>query len=72
LKGAGIPLSARIVALADVYDALTDERPYKAAFTHEVALNLICEEEGKHFDPDMVRAFLVVAPALKQGKTELL
>ena len=58
LKGAEIPLSARIVALADVYDALRSERPYKAAMTHEKARGILVEERGKHFDPDVVDAFL--------------
>ncbi len=58
LKGAEIPLSARIVALADVYDALRSERPYKAAMTHEKARGILVEERGKHFDPDIVDAFL--------------
>ena len=57
LKGAAIPLSARIVALADVYDALISERPYKKAFTHEDASRMIIEERGTHFDPDVVDAF---------------
>jgi putative two-component system response regulator len=52
-----IPLSGRIVALADVYDALTSRRVYKSAFTHEVARSMILSESGKHFDPDVVRAF---------------
>lgn len=59
LKGAEIPLSARIVALADVYDALISERPYKKAFTHEEASKMIIEEKGSHFDPDVVDAFLI-------------
>ena len=57
LKGQEIPLSARIVALADVYDALTSKRVYKKAFTHEVARSIIEQEKGKHFDPDIVDAF---------------
>ena len=57
LKGTEIPLSARIVALADVYDALISERPYKQAFKHEEAVNIIMEEKGRHFDPDVVDAF---------------
>jgi putative two-component system response regulator len=53
-----IPLSGRIVALADVYDALTAKRVYKNAMTHDVAKSLILEESGVHFDPDVVDAFL--------------
>ena len=57
LKGTEIPLSARIVSLADVYDALTSERPYKKAFTHEKALEIIRKDRGTHFDPDIADAF---------------
>jgi response regulator RpfG family c-di-GMP phosphodiesterase len=58
LKGEQIPLSARIVALADVYDALTSERIYKKAITHEKAKEIITHANGKHFDPDVVDSFL--------------
>ena len=58
LKGPDIPLCGRIVALADVYDALTSKRVYKAAFTHDVARSIILGDKGTHFDPDMVDAFL--------------
>jgi HD-GYP domain-containing protein (c-di-GMP phosphodiesterase class II) len=53
-----IALSARIVALADVYDALTSRRPYKPAMSHEQARNVIIEGRGSHFDPDIADAFL--------------
>jgi response regulator RpfG family c-di-GMP phosphodiesterase len=58
LKGQNIPLSARILALADVYDALTSSRVYKPAFRSEVAYTMICQERGKHFDPVVVDAFV--------------
>ncbi len=58
LKGEDIPLSARITALADVYDALTSVRPYKNAFSHEKAVKIIVEGSGSHFDPEIVDAFL--------------
>jgi hypothetical protein len=58
LKGDSIPLCGRIVALADVYDALTSRRIYKAAFTHEVAFSMIGSEAGSHFDPAVVAAFV--------------
>ncbi|MFQ5600802.1 MAG: HD-GYP domain-containing protein [Candidatus Krumholzibacteriia bacterium] len=58
LRADQIPLSARIVALADVYDALTSERPYKAAYTHEATRAHIISQSGTHFDPDVVEAFL--------------
>ncbi|MCE7973704.1 MAG: response regulator [Leptolyngbya sp. PLA1] len=58
LSGESIPLSGRIMAVADVYDALTSARVYKAAMTHEVARSLIVDGSGTHFDPDLVEAFL--------------
>ncbi|WP_069873763.1 HD-GYP domain-containing protein [Fusibacter sp. 3D3] len=58
LIGKHIPLAARIVALADVFDALTSERPYKSAFSYEEALTIIEEGKGKHFDPDIVNCLL--------------
>jgi len=58
LAGDQIPLCGRIVALADVYDALTSKRVYKAAFGHEIAKSMITNESGSHFDPDVVDAFL--------------
>lgn len=58
LSGETIPLSTRIVALADVYDALTSRRSYKEAYTHAEAAAIIVREKGRHFDPDVVDAFL--------------
>ena len=58
LSGNSIPLCARIVALADVYDALTSKRVYKEAFTHQITRSLIVEEAGAQFDPDVVEAFV--------------
>ncbi|OHB76077.1 MAG: hypothetical protein A2Z34_08010 [Planctomycetes bacterium RBG_16_59_8] len=58
LRGEEIPLCARVVALADVYDALCSKRPYKEPFPHEVAKKIILDGAGKHFDPDVVQAFL--------------
>lgn len=58
LHGEEIPLCGRIVALSDVYDALTTRRVYKPAYSHEVAKNIIVDGSGKHFDPDIVDAFL--------------
>lgn len=57
LKGNEIPLSSRIVAIADVYDALTTKRPYKEAFPHEYAAQLIFSNSNTHFDPDIISAF---------------
>lgn len=58
LKGETIPLAARIVALADVYDALVSKRVYKNAYPHEIARNIIVAEKGRQFDPMVVEAFL--------------
>lgn len=58
LAGTAIPLPARIVALADVYDALTSRRVYKDAMTHETARRIILDGRGKHFAPDVVEAFV--------------
>ena len=57
LTGDEIPLSGRVVALADVYDALTSKRVYKKAYAHDVARGIILPESGKHFDPTVVDAF---------------
>jgi putative two-component system response regulator len=58
LIGTAIPLAARIVAVADVYDALRTERPYKLAWSHEEALAYVIANSGSHFDPEVVAAFL--------------
>ena len=60
LKGTDIPLSARIVALVDVYDALVTERCYKKAFTHEEAADILINSAGTHIDPAIVDAFVYV------------
>jgi len=60
LKGENIPLHGRIMALADVYDALISERPYKPAYPHEKAIEIILEGKGKQFDPKIVDVFLEV------------
>jgi len=58
LKGDEIPLSGRLMALADVYDALISKRVYKPPFPHEKAVQIIVEGRGQHFDPDLVDAFV--------------
>jgi len=58
LSGDNIPISARLMAVADVYDALISRRVYKAGMSHEAAVAIIIEGRGQHFDPDMVDAFL--------------
>ncbi|MGJ8455676.1 HD-GYP domain-containing protein [Pseudothermotoga sp. U03pept] len=57
-KGEEISIEARIVALADVFDALTTRRPYKNAFSFEESVKILEEQSGKHFDPAVVRAFM--------------
>jgi putative two-component system response regulator len=71
LKGEEIPLSARIVALADVYDALTMKRVYKAALSHEVARGILSDGDGKHFDPLVYRAFLDTEEQFKDIRENL-
>ena len=58
LVGKQIPLCGRIVALADVYDALTSKRVYKAAIAHEISRAMIIKDSGTHFDPAVVEAFV--------------
>jgi putative two-component system response regulator len=58
LRGTDIPLSGRIAAIADVFDALTSERPYRAPLTPEAAIEVMRRERGTHFDPDLLDLFL--------------
>jgi len=60
LTGDNIPVSARLMAVADVYDALISRRVYKPAFPHERAVEMIAEGRGKHFDPDITDAFMEI------------
>ena len=57
LKGADIPLEARMMALVDVYDVLVSKRPYKPSYPHDQAMGMIREGKGSHFDPDLVELF---------------
>jgi response regulator RpfG family c-di-GMP phosphodiesterase len=57
-SGEDIPLSARIVAVADVFDALTSKRPYKKAFSFEESFSIIVEGKGKHFDPFIIDSLI--------------
>ena len=68
LKGEEIPIAGRIVAIADVFDALTSVRPYKPAWSLEDTLALIQRESGKHFDPHLVELFLSQMPAILEIK----
>lgn len=71
LKNNDIPLSARIMAIADVYDALVNKRAYKEAWTHERAVEMIKEGRGTHFDPVLVDAFLEIADEFSAIHQEL-
>jgi len=59
LKENNIPLQGRIMAIADVYDALVSKRPYKEAFSHAKAVDIIKNSSGSHFDPELVKIFLL-------------
>ena len=65
LKGEAIPLVGRIVAVADVFDALTSVRPYKPAWEFERAVQLLRDQRGLHFDPECVDAFLGQLDAIR-------
>jgi putative two-component system response regulator len=56
-----IPLAARIVAIADVYDALRMERSYKPAFPHEITVEKMMDSKGSHFDPTLIDVFYSIA-----------
>jgi putative nucleotidyltransferase with HDIG domain len=71
LKQDEIPLEGRIVAVADVFDALTSERCYKDAFPLDLAVQTIEADSGRHFDPRVVRAFLKGLPRIDQIRTAL-
>ncbi|MEJ2283753.1 MAG: HD domain-containing phosphohydrolase [Desulfobacterales bacterium] len=70
LNGNGIPLSARIIALADVYDALTTKRFYKEAFSHKKSRQIILELKGTHFDPEVVDVFLALEDEFNRIRRE--
>ncbi|MFI3253451.1 MAG: response regulator [Eubacteriales bacterium] len=57
LKGEDIPIAGRLMAIADVYDALISRRAYKESFSHEKAVGIILEEDGSHFDPNLIQVF---------------
>jgi HD-GYP domain-containing protein (c-di-GMP phosphodiesterase class II) len=71
LAGEKIPVSARIMAIADVYDAMSTKRVYKDAFPHEECLRLIKEQRGSHFDPQLVDVFLEKEADFKKTSKEL-
>lgn len=66
LSGEDIPLPARLMAVVDAYDALTSRRIYKEAISHEKAVSIIKSDSGKHFDPDVVCAFLELQEQFKE------
>jgi len=74
LKGEDIPLSARIMAIADVYDALRSKRTYKKSMSHEEARTIIISESGKKFDPLLIEAFINIEHQFKlvSNKTNIL
>jgi putative two-component system response regulator len=61
LAGDDIPLEGRIMIIADVYDALVSERPYKKAYSHEEAVEIIKKDSGTYFDPQIIKAFLEIS-----------
>jgi putative two-component system response regulator len=69
LKGKKIPLFARIVSIVDVFDALTSDRPYRKAFSVEEAFEIIKNESGKHFDPELVEVFLKIKDEIIEIRT---
>jgi HD-GYP domain-containing protein (c-di-GMP phosphodiesterase class II) len=66
LAGEAIPLEARIVSVADAFDALTSKRVYKPSFTLDKALSILEEEKGTHFDPKIVDAFGEILPQIRE------
>ena len=66
LKGEAIPLSGRLMAVADVYDALISRRVYKPPFTHGKAVSIMSEGRGTHFDPDLIDAFMQIQEQFRQ------
>jgi putative two-component system response regulator len=65
LSGTAIPISARLMAVADVYDALVSRRVYKDAMDHDRAMDLIGASGGSHFDPEMAKAFLAIGDEIR-------
>jgi putative two-component system response regulator len=68
LEGEGIPLVARIAAICDVFDALTTERPHKAAWSVDDAIGEIRHRAGTHFDPDIVPVFIGAIPSILDSR----
>lgn len=70
LRGEEIPIAGRIVAVADVFDALTSQRPYKEAWPMERAIHYLEDQAGRHFDPTLVEQFLGILPEIEQIRTK--
>jgi HD-GYP domain-containing protein (c-di-GMP phosphodiesterase class II) len=70
LAGEAIAIEGRIVAIADVFDALTNERPYKPAWPVEQAVELLREQAGRHFDPALVQVFIDLLPEILRVKAQ--
>ena len=71
LKGCDIPLSGRLMAVADVYDALRSPRVYKPGFSHSKAMAIILEGKGQHFDPDLVDALIAIEGEVERLSDEM-
>ena len=67
LRGDAIPLGARLLAIVDCYDALTSDRPYRGALSHQTAIGIIEERRGTMYDPDLTDAFLKIVQRLRTG-----
>jgi putative two-component system response regulator len=70
LSGDEIPLQGRLMAIADVYDALVSNRPYRTAMTHDKAVEIIINDKGIRFDPVLVEIFLSVTGEFEEAATK--
>jgi putative two-component system response regulator len=71
ISGTDIPLQGRIMAIADVFDAIVSERPYKKAYAFEDAVQIIMDESGRHFDPVIANVFFEVKGKFKEVMEKL-
>jgi putative two-component system response regulator len=69
LEGKAIPIHGRLMAIADVYDALISVRPYKKAFSHQEAVDILSSGKGSHFDPDLIDLFMTVSDRFDETAT---
>jgi HD-GYP domain-containing protein (c-di-GMP phosphodiesterase class II) len=70
LKGGEIPLEARVIAVADTYDAMTTDRPYRKGLDHDTAINEINRHAGEQFDPEIVSCFNKVMERMRTNHAE--